>query len=86
MKIDNSSLVPPAGPGQPRKGPARAENTTPPSEDRVELSSLSTTAPSDPARSTRIEQLRAQVELGTYHVPAEEIARGIVDDMLGEKA
>ena len=85
MKIDNSHPVPPPDASQVRKGPARAEQNRPPSEDRVELSGPSANTASDASRSARIEQLRAQVQQGAYRVPAEDIAHSIVDDMLGEK-
>jgi anti-sigma28 factor (negative regulator of flagellin synthesis) len=54
------------------------------SVDRVELSSPAAGSVSDSSRSARIEQIRTQVQQGTYHVSADDIAAGIVNDMLGE--
>jgi flagellar biosynthesis anti-sigma factor FlgM len=54
------------------------------SVDRVELSSPAAGSMSDSSRSSRIEQIRTQVQQGTYHVSADDIAAGIVNDMLGE--
>jgi|SRR5208283_281480 anti-sigma28 factor (negative regulator of flagellin synthesis) len=54
------------------------------SVDRVELSSPGAGSMSDSSRSARIEQIRIQVQHGTYHVSADDIAAGIVNDMLGE--
>ena len=86
MRIDNSHFVPPADAEPLRKTPARAAQSTPPSEDRVELSGPSTTAGYDPSRSARIEELTAQVQQGTYRISDEDLARGIVNDMLGTKS
>jgi anti-sigma28 factor (negative regulator of flagellin synthesis) len=82
MKIGNSPPVTPPDPGQARKIAARPEPDAASTEDRVELSGAPAASASDPSRSARIEELRVQVEQGTYHVPAEDIAHGIVDDML----
>jgi anti-sigma28 factor (negative regulator of flagellin synthesis) len=54
------------------------------SVDRVELSSPAAGSMSDRSRSARIEQIRTQVQQGTYHVSADDIAAGIVNEMLGE--
>jgi anti-sigma28 factor (negative regulator of flagellin synthesis) len=86
MKIDPSHVVTPQDARQVRKVPARAEQSQAAAEDRVELSGPPSSVTPDAARSIRIEQLRTQVQQGTYRVPAEDIARGIVDDMLGGKA
>ena len=54
------------------------------SVDRVELSSAATGNVSNISRPARIEQIRTQVQEGTYRVSADDIAAGIVNDMLGE--
>jgi flagellar biosynthesis anti-sigma factor FlgM len=36
----------------------------------------------DPARQQRIEEIKRQIEDGTYHVPAEDIAEKILRDAL----
>ncbi|HTP85651.1 MAG TPA: flagellar biosynthesis anti-sigma factor FlgM [Bryobacteraceae bacterium] len=86
MKIDNSRGVTPPESGNVRKSPAREEKPVGRPEDRVELSHQSRTAAQDLSRAACIEQLRAQVENGNYHVPAEDIAHSIVDEMLGDKS
>jgi anti-sigma28 factor (negative regulator of flagellin synthesis) len=85
MKIDSSPAVPPPDASQIRKGPARAQQNPAPLEDRAELSGPPAASVSDASRSARIKQLGAQVQRGAYRVPAEDIARSIVDDMLGRK-
>jgi anti-sigma28 factor (negative regulator of flagellin synthesis) len=89
MKIDNSQTnsqtVAPPGASPVRKSPTRAEQIPAPSGDQVELSGPSASAAPDVGRSERLERLRAQVQQGTYRVPAEDIASSIVDDMLGNR-
>jgi anti-sigma28 factor (negative regulator of flagellin synthesis) len=85
MKIDKTHIVAPPEPGLVRKAPAHAKPEESSARDRVELSGAPVAPATDPSRSARIEELRAQVQLGAYHVPAEDIARAIVDEMLGGK-
>ena len=86
MKIDNSHGATPPDAGQTRKPPVRAEQNTAQPGDRVEVSQRPlATAVQDAARAAQIEQLRTQVQNGTYRISADDIARGIVDDMLGGK-
>jgi anti-sigma28 factor (negative regulator of flagellin synthesis) len=66
------------------KSPASSLQNQLASVDRVELSSAATGNVSDISRSARIEQIRTRVQQRTYHVSAEDIAAGIVNDMLGE--
>jgi len=54
------------------------------SVDHAELSSPATLSVSDSSRSAQIEQIRARIQQGTYRVSADDIAAGIVNDMLGE--
>ena len=84
MKIDNSGSVPPPAPAPIQKEPAQAESTRAAASDQVQLSPLPPIAADDASRSARIEQLRLQVQQGSYRVPAEDIARSIVDDALGD--
>jgi anti-sigma28 factor (negative regulator of flagellin synthesis) len=54
------------------------------SVDLVELTSPVAGSVSDSSRSARIEQISTRVQQGTYRVSADDIAAGIVNDMLGE--
>lgn len=83
MKIDNSRNVPPPEPAPPRKSPAHAESNAAARTDQVQLSRLPSAATVDASRSARIEELRNQVQQGSYRVPAEDVARSMVDEMLG---
>ena len=83
MKIDNSRNVPPPEPAPLRKSPARAESSADSAADHVQLSRLPSATTVDASRSTRIEELRMQVQQGAYRVPAEDVARSIVDEILG---
>jgi flagellar biosynthesis anti-sigma factor FlgM len=47
--------------------------------DAVGLSSLSHALTASSAGTSRIDELRLQVQQGTYEVPAEELAKKIVD-------
>ncbi|ASV68255.1 flagellar biosynthesis anti-sigma factor FlgM [Cytobacillus sp. FSL W7-1323] len=50
--------------------------------DKLEISSkaleMQKTSQSDPARQAKVEQLKMQVENGTYHVDANELAKSLV--------
>jgi anti-sigma28 factor (negative regulator of flagellin synthesis) len=83
VKIDNSRNVPPPEPAPLQRSPAHAESSTAAASDEVQLSRLPSAATVDASRSSRIAELRLQVEQGSYRVPAEDVARGIVDEMLG---
>jgi len=85
VKIDTNRPVQAADPGPVRTSPARTDRTAAPIEDHVELSGPSATTATDPARVARIEAITVQVQQGTYKVSAEDIARGILDEMLGGK-
>jgi len=82
VKIDNSHNVPPLEPAPLRKSPGQAESNAAAS-DQVRLSRLPSAATVDASRSARIEELRDQVQQGSYRVSAEDVARSIVDEMLG---
>ena len=83
MKIDHSRNVAPPEPATPRKSATRAESSPAVASDQVQLSQLPGAASIDASRSARIEELRLQMQQGSYRVSAEDVARSIVDDMLG---
>jgi len=84
VKIDNSHNIPPLEPTPLRRDPARAESSPATAPDEVQLSLLPSTGTVDASRSSRIEELHLQVQQGSYRVPAEDVARSMVDEMLGE--
>lgn len=68
--------------GQPAQGGPDAGKSGLSAEadsDAIGLSSLSRVLAESPTESSRIDELRLQVQQGTYEVPAKEIARKIVD-------
>jgi anti-sigma28 factor (negative regulator of flagellin synthesis) len=76
----NAASVNPAA-GQPAEKPAEEPglplNDTP--DDPVALSRLSEAIAGPAPSQARLEQLRLEVEAGTYRIPAQEIAKKIVD-------
>jgi len=88
MRIDDLNRTPLAQGAEkpeatdPKRGPEHNRDVSGGSTDRADVSHLAQAlAAADPSR---IEQLRAAVESGTYQVPAEAIAKAIVDAHLGE--
>lgn len=61
-------------------GPARVVNE----KDDVGLSRLSQVLTQNSDQTARIEQLRLEVEAGSYQAPASEVSRKIVDFHLEE--
>ncbi len=55
-----------------------------PAADTVTTSEVARYLETDPARQARIDQLREQVQNGTYSVPASELSARMIDAHLGD--
>ena len=80
MRIDNNTPVTGTETTSVRASSARPEKKTVQPEDHVELSAAA--AQSDTSRAARIEQLRMEVQQGSYRPSSRDIAAKIVDDMI----
>ena len=83
MRIDDVNSTAQAKAAEPleRTGEAPKKERTPPyTSDHVEISQLADAVNSQDAG--RLEQLRLQVEAGTYQVHPEAVAKAIVDEHL----
>jgi flagellar biosynthesis anti-sigma factor FlgM len=84
MKVQNASLTPLDGTGQPgRNQAARAGSAAAYDVHLSELvRSLRSLVPDSPERQERIEQIARAYANGTYKVDAEATASKIIDDAL----
>lgn len=78
MKIDGYQPIQPYA-GYPASKPAETkQGTAPVKNDKVEISpearQLQDSQKLDQARKTKVADLKAQVDAGTYHVAAKDIA------------
>jgi len=84
MKVQNASLTPLDGTGQPGRNQAARAGSS--SADDVHLSelvrSLRSLVPDSPERQERIEQLARAYASGTYDMNAAATASKIIDDSL----
>jgi flagellar biosynthesis anti-sigma factor FlgM len=55
-----------------------------PAADTVTTSEVARYLETDPARQERLDQLREQVQNGTYSVPATELSARLIDAHLGD--
>ncbi|MFT8319202.1 MAG: flagellar biosynthesis anti-sigma factor FlgM [Sporolactobacillus sp.] len=78
MKIDRYQPVQPPYGNYSHQKAAEQQNTTDHRNDKVEISDaarrMQGAQKTDEARSQKVEQLKAQVQSGTYHVDSKDIA------------
>ena len=74
MRIDNTTPLSPLTQPSTSHGSERKA----PREDRAQLSLVAQAA----TDSTKVDELAAAVSVGTYHVPATQIAASMIDETI----
>lgn len=83
MKMADSTDDPIGRPPDDAKREEPEEEPVESTEDQIDtlLTQLAVLAETSPERMEKIQRIKKQIEDGTYYVPAEDLARKILEDL-----